>query len=224
MTVMEQTRDPKQMLTSIYETALLVITRPVDFYRQMPRSGGYVEPLIFMVALSFVAGLVRSLFSLLGLGPGGAGGLGALIIVPVAVAIFGFVGAGIMFLIWKFMGSEQPYEVAYRCTAYAAAISPLTSLAHPIPYLGALVGIAWGMYLLLIASTEVHNIEPKKAQMIIGGLAVIFALLSLSAEYSARKLSSRMAHFGTKMEQMSPEEAGQKMGEFMKGLQKGSKE
>ncbi|MEN6439087.1 MAG: YIP1 family protein [Syntrophobacter sp.] len=217
-------KNPQDYAMSILNTAVLVITRPVDFYREMQRSGGFVDPLIFLVVMGLVGGILQTFFALLGLGYGGFG-LSSIIIAPIVAAIFGFVGAAIVFGIWKLLGSTQSYEVAYRCAAYGAAISPLTTLVQPIPYLGALVGIAWGLYLMVIASTEVHEIEPKKAYIVFGVIGVILAFGSLRAEHMARSFVSKMSGFNNlKTEEMTPEEAGKKVGEFMKGLQKGAKD
>jgi hypothetical protein len=217
-------KDPRDYAKSVLDDAVSVITRPDDFYRRMPRAGGFTDPLIFLAVVSFAAGVVQAVLSLFGFGMSGAYGLASIIITPILAAIFGFVGAAIMFGIWKLMGSEQDYEVAYRCTAYAGAIGPITTLVHPIPYIGALVGIAWGIYLMMIASTEVHGIDKKKAQTVLGAIAVVLALISLSAEHSARKFTSKMADMSSKIEQMTPEEAGKKVGEFLKGMEKGAKD
>ncbi len=214
-------KDPKDYLTSILDTAVQVITRPVDFYREMPRFGGYVDPLIFVVVVSVAAGIIQALFSLFGLGMGA--GLASIVIMPIAAAIGSFIGAAILFVIWKLLGSEQDYEVAYRCAAYATAISPITTILQPIPYLGALVAILWFSYLMMIASTEVYGIDAQKAQIVFGAIAVIFALLSLSSEYNARKYYSAFSGMSSRMDQMDTEEAGRKMGEFFKGFQKGAK-
>ncbi len=215
-------KDPKEYLTSILDTAVQVVTRPVDFYREMPRWGGFVDPLIFLVVVSVAAGVVQAVFSLFGLGMGA--GLASIVIMPIAAAIFGFVSAAILFVIWKLLGSELDYEVAYRCAAYAGAITPITTILHPIPYLGALVAIVWFAYLMMIASTEVYGIDEKKAQMVFGAIAVILALLSLSGEYNARRYYSAFSGMSSRMDQMDTEEAGRKMGEFFKGFQKGAKE
>jgi len=217
-------KNPQDYAMSIFNTAVQVITRPVDFYREMQRSGGFVDPLIFMVIMAVAAGIIQSFFALIGVGYGGFG-ISSIIIAPIAVAIFGFVGAGIVFVIWKLLGSTQSYEVAYRCAAYAAAISPLTTLVQPIPYLGALVGIAWGFYLMVVASTEVHEIDQKKAWIVFGVLGVLFAFGSLRTEYMARSFISKFSGFSNmNTEEMTPEEAGKKVGEFMKGFQKGTKD
>ncbi|MCH8867670.1 MAG: YIP1 family protein [Proteobacteria bacterium] len=120
--------------------AINVITNPVGFYQGMPKSGGLIDPLIFMVVLTVVAGVLSAILSLFGLGMAGAmfGGLMTIILAPVFVVIFGFVGAAIAYVIWKMMGSQENFETAFRCIAYAAAIAPVTAVLNLIPYLGSL--------------------------------------------------------------------------------------
>lgn len=55
--------------------AIKVISNPVGFYQEMPKSGGLLEPLVFMVVLSVVSGLITAVTSLFGLGAAGAIGI-----------------------------------------------------------------------------------------------------------------------------------------------------
>ena len=88
----------------------------------MPKSGGFVEPLVFMVSMGVVSGVIQSVLALVGLSFAAsfAMAIASIIIVPIMTGIFGFVGGAILFVIWKIMGSEQSFETAYRCGAYAA--------------------------------------------------------------------------------------------------------
>ena len=140
------------------------------------------------------------------------------------VLIFGFIGAAIMFVIWKLMGSDESFETAYRCGAYAAAISPITSVLGVIPYIGSLIGLAWGLYLVVTASVEVHKLPAKKAWMVFGIIGAVLAIMSLSAQASARKMQKGMAdwqrEWGTKpAKEMTPEDAGKAAASFMKAMQ-----
>jgi hypothetical protein len=60
--------------------------------------------------------------------------------------------------------------------AYAMAISPITVLLGIIPYLGAILGLAWYLYLMVAASAEVHKIVQKTALIVFG---IIFILLAI---------------------------------------------
>ncbi len=204
-----------------------VIKNPAEFYREMPRSGGFVEPLVFAICMGVVAGLVRAVFGILGLEFAETFfmAIASIVIVPIFVVIFSFIGAGILFLIWKAMGSQEEYEVSFRCMAYAAAISPITSVLHIIPYLGPILGLVWMAYLLVNASVEVHKIELKKAWIVFGAICAVFAFISVSSQLAARSVQHNLENMNKQLgdiNKMSPEEAGQKMGEFLKGLEKGA--
>jgi hypothetical protein len=209
------------------EIAQKIIKDPAAFYRDMPRSGGLVEPLIFMVSMGVLAGIVRAVLGILGIGLDASFfmALASIIIVPVFVAAFGFIGAGILFLIWNVMRSQQPYEVAFRCLAYSAAITPIAVIFHAVPYIGSIVGFVWTTYLLVNASTEVHHIQPRLAWIVFGAICVVFALTSISSQLAARRLANRLDTLQQEMRQidkMNPGEAAQAMGEFLKSLQKGA--
>ena len=140
-----------------------VIREPKAFYQDMPRSGGLVEPLVFMVSMGVVAGIVRAVLGILGIAPDASFfmALASIIIVPVCVAAFGFIGAGFLFLIWNVMRSQEPYELAFRCMAYSAAIAPIAVIFLVIPYIGSIVWLVWTACLLVIASTQVHQVQPR---------------------------------------------------------------
>jgi hypothetical protein len=212
-------------ITAILNTMVEVIRNPVGFFRRMPKSGGFVEPLIFMVSMGVAAGVIQAILAILGLGFAGSFlmALTSIIIVPIMVGIFGFVGAAILFVIWKIMGSQQSFETAYRCGAYAGGIVPVTTVLGIIPYLGPVLGLVWGTYLIVVASVEVHNIAAKTAWIVFGAIAALFALISIGSQFAARKVTSGLNKWEQEMGktgEMTPEEAGKAMGEFLKGLEK----
>ncbi|MEO6696945.1 MAG: YIP1 family protein, partial [Gammaproteobacteria bacterium] len=119
-----------------------------------------------------------------------------------------FIGAGILYVIWKLMGSTQNYETAYRCLAYAYAITPVVTLLGFVPYLG-LIGLVWMLYLLVVASVEVHGIAAKTAWIVFGILTVLLALFQISAYRTAQQMGQsgeamqrNMGEFSKQMEQM----------------------
>ena len=223
----------KSPVQGIIDTVQKVILNPIEFYRGMAKTGGFVEPLIFAVVLGVVTGVIQAILGFFHFGSvaGGIMALGAIVMTPIIVAIFGFVGAAIVFVIWKLMGSNESYETAYRCGAYASAISPIAAVAGLIPWVGGLVGLAWMTYLLVTASVEVHKLPAKKSWMVFGIIAAVFALMSLSGQVAARKAQRSMAGFQREMEKMgasgdkdmTPEEAGKAAGNaaaaFVKAMQ-----
>lgn len=217
------------MLPDILEKARTVLTAPGEFYRQMPKSGGFLEPMLFLIVMAIVGAIIIIAFGFLGLGAFSAMGvgIGAMLFMPIMAVIGSFIGGGIMFVIWKLMGTQEPFEVAYRCVAFASAIYPVTALIGLLPYLGSIMGIAWGMYLMFIATKEVHQLNEKTASMVFGILGLILIASNISSEMAARRMATEIENMGPAMENiqnMEPEEAGKMVGEFLKGLEKAQKE
>ena len=219
-------------LATILDSAKRVITDPAGFYRSMPQSGGFAAPVIFVLVMAVVSGIIVALLAMLGGGMGTAGaamGFMAVVMLPIMALIGSFIGAVIMFVIWKLMGSGRGFETAYRCVAYATAIMPITTLLAFIPYLGTIVKVLWSFFLMYVASVEAHAIEARTAAIVFGVLGVLMLLVNLSAERTAMQMADRMGELGSQMEglggslegidKMSPEEAGKAVGEFMKGLE-----
>ena len=192
-----------------------IIKDPAVFYRDMPRSGGLVEPLIFMVSMGILAGIVRAVLSIFGIWSG------RILFHPGfdndRLSFCGYLGliAAILFLIWNVMRSQQPYEVAFRCLAYAATITPIAVIFHAVPYIGSIAGLVWTTYLLVNASTEVHHIQPTLAWIVFGAICVVFALTSVSSQLAARRLANRLDNLGQEMGQIDkwiPERLGRRWG------------
>ena len=219
----------EDLFSSIIPNFVAVLTNPTAFFRDMPKQGGYLQPLVFMVGMAFLTAVVMAALGMTGLGAPGmmAMGLAGIIILPVLVAVLGFVGAAILFVIWKVMGSQENFETAYRCGAYAYAYAPVAALVGGIPYLGSAVGALWPMTLFALASIHVHGRTQKASWAVFGVLGVILALISVGGEKTARYMQKNAGNWQQQMEssfnkngkEMSPEEAGKAVGDFLKGFQ-----
>jgi len=207
----------KGKLESVLNTAVEVIKTPSDFFKKMPKSGGLAEPLIFLVVLGIISGLIQIFLTVFSIGI--AGSLFAAITRPIFAIIFGFVGAGVLFVIWKLMGSKENFEVAFRCAAFTTAITPITNVLNSIPYLGSLLGVAWMVYLLVLASQSVHKLETQKAWIVFGVIGCLLTVRAFNTQATIRKAERSMAEWERTSEDMSPEEAGRALGAFLKGLQ-----
>ena len=212
-------------LKEIVETAIKVLTSPQTFFREMAKRGGYVKPLIFMIVMGVVGGLIQSIFNIIGLrvATGLAMGVASIILVPIVIAIFGFVGAAILYLIWKLMGSQEEYETAYRCAAYISALTPITCVLGIVPYIGGAVGVALAMYLTIIASIEVHRIPSQKAWLVFGIIGAILILLTITGEISSRRMVREAGKFQKQMEKTTKEMQKQ-VEEATKEMQKATEE
>ena len=192
--------------SAIPQTAVKVITSPAAFYRGMPKKGGFGDPLVFMLVMGAITGILQAVFSLVGLrfAQGAAAGMAAMVYVPVAVLIGGFIGAAILFVIWKLMGSQEGYETAYRCGAYASAFSPIIAILGLVPYAGMVAGTVIWVYLLVVASVEVHRILPARAWLVFGIIGLFFIAMGITSEMRARKLVGQMKETYRQMQEQLP--------------------
>jgi hypothetical protein len=181
----------------IVGNAASIITGPGAYFRAMATLGGYAEPLMFIAVMAAVMGVVTALLSLFST-PAGmlAFGLMAIIVMPLGAVIGSFIVAATLFVVWKIMGSEQSYETAFRCVAATAAIYPITGVLAILPYLGAVISLAWTTYLLIEASVIVHGRVRKTAQIVFGVLGTLLALSNLASEYASRQLASQADAMG----------------------------
>lgn len=196
----------KSVIDGIIGAVKGVITNPVEFFRTMPKTGGFGDPLVFAVVIGVVVGIIQAVIGFVTIqGALRYASLGAIVMGPIGALIGSFIGAAIIFVIWKIMGSNENYETAYRCTAYSYAIAPITVLVGLIPYVGSLVGLVWGLYLIVTASVEVHKIPAKKAWMVFGTIAVVIVLVGGCTRLVARKAASSMDSFSREMQKAAKE-------------------
>lgn len=219
-------------VAAIPQTALKVLTSPAAFFREMPKTGGFVDPLVFMVGMGVIGGLIQAVFVIVGLHvvAGFAAGIASIIILPIMIAIFGFVGAAIIFFIWKLMGSQESYETAYRCAAYISALTPITTVLGIIPYAGAAIGIVLTTFFLVIASVGVHKLPSQKAWLVFGIIGGILIVMSISSQFAARRFARHMEETSKEMQkaaedmQKKAEEASKAAEQMQKQMQQQSEE
>ena len=211
----------------VLSTMIRVLTDPVGFYRDMPRSGGYAAPTRFVLAMGALTGLVRLALRLLGLGPDDSviAGVIFLVLFPVFMLILTFLDAVLAFVIWKLMGSREGFETAYRCVSFSLACMPVAALVSGIPHLESLVLLLWGTVLTVIASVQVHGRSPALSWGMFGALALASGVFLLGMEFKARHPTAtpdtvpEMRQGAGEPEGTAPEEAGKAVGDFLKGLQ-----
>ncbi|MDA8433572.1 MAG: YIP1 family protein [Nitrospiraceae bacterium] len=189
-------------LGAVPQTAMKVLTSPAAFFREMPKTGGFIDPLVFAVALGVVGGVVHAVVQAIKFHfvAGIAGFIGSIVIFPIVIAIASFIGAAILFFIWQFMGSKESYETAYRCCAYLMALSPLQAALTLIPFIGMAIFLVIQLYYIVMASVEVHSIPSEKAWRVFGIIAAVLILLNVSAEFAARRAVNRFGEASKEMQ------------------------
>ncbi|MCX5849710.1 MAG: YIP1 family protein [Deltaproteobacteria bacterium] len=204
--------EPKDInFAAMPQTAVNVVTKPAEFFQEMPKIGGFLEPLAFVIIMGVITGIIQAILSFIGLGHGAGyrGGIMAsfsvIIFMPIFAAIGSFIGAAILFVIWKLMGSQENYETAYRCGAYLMALSPITTIIGVVPYAGGIITMAIYVFYLVTASVHVHNIPSQKAWLVFGIIGVIFVIFGLFAEHKVRNMGSEMGRWREMSENMRKE-------------------
>lgn len=162
---------------AIPRNAAKVLSSPRDFFEGMPRSGGFPEPFVFMVAMGFAAGVVQIFLKAFGLAPavGTDAALSSIVVMPVTLAAFGFPEAAILYILWRIMGSAETYETAYRCAAYVSVLVPVAVVLETFPLLGPATAVVLVMFFLVAASVSAHRVPSWKAWLVfgsVGGLLV----------------------------------------------------
>ncbi len=213
---------------AILRMAIRVITSPAAFFREMPKIGGFGEPIVFMMVMGLAAGTVNAVSGIIGLhiGVGVGTALASIIIYPLVGAVFGFIVAAVLFIIWKLLGSQESYETAYRCVAYLAALWPIMVVADVIPYSGALITIVLLTYFCVTASRETHKISSQKAWLVFGIIGAILIVMSFGYIIAQRAMMEESSKYRKQLEQSTQEmrknseEAQKSLEEMQKKLEK----
>lgn len=185
-------RDRTGLLTALLETTRDVLTRPGEFFRAMPVSGGLGSPLLYAVLVGWAglvaAALYQAVFrSVVGPGWGGFGAerpevAAALAWIEgwggfVAQAVFGgvfvvigvFVAAGVLHLMLLLLGgAKRDFEATFRVVSFSQA----TSVLLLVPFCGQFVAGVWCLVLYVVGLSQAHGIG--------GGRAAAAVLLPLA--------------------------------------------
>ena len=179
-----------------------VMLRPSDFFRRMPTTGGYNDPIIFALISIVLSVLFFVLFrhgmfifgvqsSILKLGIMHGPIFNFLtysnIIKPFAIGIqCSFIMAQAFNLVSKALGGTGSYEGTIRFLSYATAVQILSW----IPLIGLIVWI-YGLYLNIVGGSFVHKVSMGKSAIaillpvviliiifIVAGIAILGAIIS----------------------------------------------
>jgi hypothetical protein len=141
----------KDFMHSFIGVMKTVLVRPNDFYQNMPVTGGYAPPFVFLVVCLGVSGILAAILA----------GVDVFLFLKLVIfgAIFSFIGAGILHLIaQQFFEGKGGYEGVYRVVAYAGVVYLLSW----IPVVG-LIAFLYGLYLQIVGLEKVHKITAGQA-------------------------------------------------------------
>lgn len=175
-------RDRIGLVSALVETTQQVLTRPTEFFRAMPVTGGLGGPLFYAVIVGY-AGLVASavygaifqavagprlfgmphrgeLDRLLPYVQGGMGLVFQIVLGPLLVAIGVFVSSAILHvLLLLFGGAPRGFEATFRVRCYAEA----ASVFRLIPFCGTAIFVIYILILAIVGLSEAHGIGKGRA-------------------------------------------------------------
>ncbi|OHB37072.1 MAG: hypothetical protein A3C38_03180 [Planctomycetes bacterium RIFCSPHIGHO2_02_FULL_50_42] len=157
-------------LDRLVKTGREVALRPQNFFKNMPTTGGYIQPLFFSIAVFLI--VIGYNLALIASGlpyPGGqeSGGetvINALKKAPIlgVVWVAGlFLGAFILHGSFKLLKGTGSYEATFRIFAYSSIANLLTI----IPSAGQYLSTIYTLVLIMLGGKMVHNLSTSKAIM-----------------------------------------------------------
>jgi hypothetical protein len=149
-----------------------IIQKPSDFYREMPKTGGYFEPIAFAAVSVTIGTFIHLLFA-----PETDEVRKFISATPMVAVMIPFIGiialfcdVTVLYVIYKVLGGKGTYEGTARFVLYASAASSLIW----IPFVGWIFGI-YQIYLYIVGGKFVHDISIERSLAAI----ILFILLIL---------------------------------------------
>ena len=156
----------KNFIQSFIGVVRTVFFKPSDFYQNMPTTGGYPSPLIFLAVCLVVSGIISAIIW---------GTVAGFFYFLIFGLIFSFIGAGILYFIaQQFFEGKGSYEGMYRVVAYAGVVNLLTW----IPVVGLFAGL-YGLYLQIVGVEKVHKITAGQAVVTVLIALAVYIILAL---------------------------------------------
>ena len=175
-------RDRIGLVSALVETTQQVFTRPTEFFRAMPVTGGLGGPLLYGVIVGYVglvAGAIYGAIFQAVAGPhlfamphrgelekflpylqGGMGLVFQIVLGPLLIAAGLFISSAIPhLLLMLFGGAPRGFEATFRVRGYAEA----ASLLRLIPFCGTPIFVIYLLVLTIVGLSEAHGIGRGRA-------------------------------------------------------------
>lgn len=183
-----------------------VLVNPKSYFSTMKTTGGMSEPLIKALIYGAVSGLISFLWSILGIGAIGVGGLfgGAVGVMAFVFAIIGaiiglFIGGVIVLILSAICKGNTDFEANVRVTASLMVIMPVSAFLGFADglnlYLGVIVGLAiniFSLWLLYNGLVEALKSKPETTKIVSYVLIAVFVLFSFIGMGAKRTAESFM--------------------------------
>ena len=206
---------------SLPDTVRMVLLQPATFFRTMPKTGGFLSPLIFLLVMTVIASVISMLAAMISVDEVIGAALFGILLALILLVIGAFIASAVLCAIWMMMGSKEKFEAAFRVVCYSSTILPIAAVLDILPYAGTAVWVAWGTWLIVLASVHTHGLAPRRAATVFGCIGAVFLLGAFGVQYAGQQSMKRLEQIQSEFEGLDlndPEDAA-KIREKLEELQ-----
>jgi hypothetical protein len=163
----------KDFIKSFLGVVKTVVITPKEFYQNMPTTGGYAAPVIFLAICLLITAILTALFSW---------SFAKFFSYIIFYIIFSFIVAGVLhFIAQQFFEGKGAYEGIYRVVAYASVVQLVGWLpsVHGIFIIVTFCAWIYGLYLQIVGIEKVHQIAVGQAVVTVLIALAVFFIISL---------------------------------------------
>jgi len=136
---------------ALINTAVAVLTKPAEFFKNLKDEKGYQKILVFSIAMSLVYAVLSQIWALVHVSVVGA--IVNIILTSLIGGIVGpFLGGIIIWAICLAFGSKATWEKAVPIAGYAAAVMPAYGVASLLLF------VSYGLYSLLALVVGLYHL------------------------------------------------------------------
>lgn len=198
-----ENREQLGFVNALFETIVMVLTRPEHAFTVMKREAGFGDPILYFLIMGVAGAVVSFVFSSIlravGLMSGDGSGLSAmvgagfgsvlmLVAAPLFLIIGLFISAGITHLgLMLLGGANRPFETTLRVIAFSCGSASVCQL---FPVCGGLIAGVWSVVLNCIGLARAHQTDTWRAVLAVLlpvivccglGAFAVFALIGVFA-------------------------------------------
>jgi hypothetical protein len=145
--------------------------RPTFFFSRLPRSGGFVQPLLFALIIETLATMFSLMWAFAGDNPVIADlnlsqntSIFVGVLIPLYVFLAVVMWAAILHGTLVLLGSgSEGFEATFRVACYSSG----PELANILPVVGGFIALGWKIHLTVIGLREVQQITTRQAVLVI---------------------------------------------------------
>ena len=170
-----ENRASTKFLNALFDTIVMVLTKPQEAFRVMRREGGLGDPVLYMLIMGTAGAVISMVYSMVmrgvGIGAGdhalgalvgaGVGSIFMLFLAPVFALVFLFIAAGITHVCLMIVGgANQSFETTLRVISYGSGSANVFQL---VPFCGGMIAAVYSIVVNCIGLATAHETDTWRA-------------------------------------------------------------